>query len=418
MRKLLVSLCICLIVPTVSAQITASSRFKEYKPVTGVDKVFIINGVTGSDVLTYTGTNSPINWYEFSEPTISRSTANQFSPEANTGYILDVDGVQTNIWVVDYQFYKPVVNSLIPVVSTVDQCSQVNLSLDAVIPNITYKSLLGSTYSIPRIFNITYNTLEWDDSSLSWKTVPKTEEVTNPGSTITVKAPYCKTIFTISGDQFPFELGTDSLNFSSAEYTPTAVICKPTSIVSIRESLNEEERPSTATQLTGSAPLDINFLSNANIPFTEFYSWDILKNNVLIVNRTEENQRYTFTDAGKYTVRVTVSNSQKCSYSDSIIITVSESALYVPNVFTPNGDGFNDEFRVAYKSLKSFNAWIYNRWGRKVYYWSDPTKGWDGTINSKKASPGPYFYVINAVGSDGIKYKKTGDINLLRGKTN
>jgi len=87
----------------------------------------------------------------------------------------------------------------------------------------------------------------------------------------------------------------------------------------------------------------------------------------------------------------------------------------VPNVFTPNGDGQNDEFRVAYKSIITFQAWVYNRWGRKVFSWSDPQKGWDGNINGKKATTGPYFYVIKATGSDGVKYLKKGDINLLRG---
>jgi len=90
--------------------------------------------------------------------------------------------------------------------------------------------------------------------------------------------------------------------------------------------------------------------------------------------------------------------------------------LEVPNVFTPNGDGINDEFRVAYQSLTKFEAWIYNRWGRLVYHWNDPQKGWDGNIGGKKAAEGAYFYVIKAVGSDGIKYLKKGDINLLRGK--
>jgi len=110
---------------------------------------------------------------------------------------------------------------------------------------------------------------------------------------------------------------------------------------------------------------------------------------------------------------VTVSNAT-CSYSDSITVTVSTSSIEAPNVFTPNGDGHNDEFRVAYKSIIQFDAWVYNRWGRLVYKWSDPMKGWDGNIGGKKAAAGAYFYVIKAVGADGKKYKLKGDINLLR----
>ena len=121
-------------------------------------------------------------------------------------------------------------------------------------------------------------------------------------------------------------------------------------------------------------------------------------------------------------------------------VAVSESYLAVPNVFTPNGDGKNDEFRVAYRSLKEFHCWVYNRWGKLVYEWDDPAKGWDGTINGRPAAEGAYFYVIRALGTDAAKdaqytmkavynkkklnadesvigvYQMSGDINLLRGK--
>jgi gliding motility-associated-like protein len=109
-------------------------------------------------------------------------------------------------------------------------------------------------------------------------------------------------------------------------------------------------------------------------------------------------------------------------------------------VFTPNGDGTNDEFRVAYRSLREFHCWVYNRWGKLVYEWTDPAKGWDGTIYGKPAAEGAYYYVIRALGTDADKnarytmkavynkkklkadeamigvYQLSGDINLLRGK--
>ena len=118
---------------------------------------------------------------------------------------------------------------------------------------------------------------------------------------------------------------------------------------------------------------------------------------------------------------------------------ISVSDLQVPNVFTPNGDGLNDEFRVQYRSLAEFHCWVYNRWGKLVYEWTDPAKGWDGTINGSPAAEGAYFYVIRARGTDadpkqgyttkaayrraqlnsdkmvGI-YQLSGDINLIRGK--
>ena len=111
----------------------------------------------------------------------------------------------------------------------------------------------------------------------------------------------------------------------------------------------------------------------------------------------------------------------------------------VPNVFTPDRNGQNDEFRVLYKSLATFKCDVYNRWGKLVYSWTDPAEGWNGNIGGRPAAEGAYFYVIRALGTDaakdasfiGIKavytkkklnadesvigvYQMSGDINLLR----
>ncbi len=417
MRKLFISLCFLIIILSAKAQITSNDNPLIYKTFPGIDYLFIFNGIKPTSDLTYTGTFTTINWYKFSDPTNSISNQNYIYPEDGTGYILDVDGVKTTIWVIDYKLYKPVLNSFEPDLTTDTQCEDVTLKLDANIPELKYETSSGVVHILPRIFNVTYQTLEWDDAAQDWKTVSTTQTLTTPATQKTVPAPYCNTTFILSGDQYAAEFQSDSVKIESSLYTPIAVICHMTSIVTLRDATNEAERPVTANQVSGSAPLDMQFLSHANEPVAQFYNWNIYKNNELLITRNDKDIRYTFSDAGTYKIKVTASNST-CSYSDSITVTVSESALQIPNVFTPNGDGFNDEFRVAYKSLISFQCWVYNRWGRKVYYWSDPTKGWDGTINGKKASPGPYFYVINAVGSDGIKYKRSGDINLLRGKEN
>jgi len=79
----------------------------------------------------------------------------------------------------------------------------------------------------------------------------------------------------------------------------------------------------------------------------------------------------------------------------------SESYIKIPNVFTPNGDGSNDYFQVYAKSLKAFEGFIMNRWGKVLYQWDDWTTenaGWDSKIGNDYASPGVYFYVIRYKG--------------------
>ncbi len=98
-------------------------------------------------------------------------------------------------------------------------------------------------------------------------------------------------------------------------------------------------------------------------------------------------------------------------------VRVVPSRLEIANVFTPDGDGINDVFRVESASLRKFHGVIYNRNGRRVFEWTDPKRGWDGKIDGNNdASPGVYFYIITGVGWDDEPYKYTGPLHLFRDK--
>lgn len=208
------------------------------------------------------------------------------------------------------------------------------------------------------------------------------------------------------------------------------------------ERSNERNRPTSQTLIQGSeysGPLEVAFYSNPT-PGAQFYQWKIYKSTELLITRNDRDIRYVFSEPGAYRVVCAVNNQYCTSDSMEVSVQISESYLAVPNVFTPNGDGKNDEFRVAYRSLKEFHCWVYNRWGKLVYEWTDPAKGWDGTINGRPAAEGAYYYVIRALGTDAAKnagysskisytkkklkadesvigiYQMSGDINLLRGK--
>ena len=97
-------------------------------------------------------------------------------------------------------------------------------------------------------------------------------------------------------------------------------------------------------------------------------------------------------------------------------IILAESSLEVPNAFSPNGDGINDYFNVYNaKSIVSFSAAIFNRWGQKLYSWNLDEQGWDGTYNGNPVKAGVYYVVVKAKGADGIEYEYRRDVNLLRG---
>lgn len=371
-------------------------------------KVIIFDSITNTTKIDYSGTNVKFFKYNTSTATFL------LPPDDATGYTIEVNGVITDtIYVIDYHKYKSQPNTCQVISNSGSECEDVTLSLNHTSAELHYFTPNGTNYILPREFSVHYSSKAW--SSEKWvDTTLVYDPITSFPAQLTVTAPLCNTEFILTGDQYGVLLGmSDSIK--STTYNAVAVKCYATSIVTIRDpdANNEDEGPTTPKQVKGSAPMEILFMSNANEPVATYYRWEVFKNNQPLITRSDKDHRYTFTESGSYKVKITASNTN-CSYSDSIPIDISESQLQIPNVFTPNGDGLNDEFRVAYKSIIEFKAWVFNRWGRKVYYWTDPTKGWNGNIGGKEATPGPYFYIVKAVGSDGKKYTRKGDINLLR----
>ncbi len=114
-----------------------------------------------------------------------------------------------------------------------------------------------------------------------------------------------------------------------------------------------------------------------------------------------------------------------CSAQDDVLIEEEEgeqqeittaSKLSFPNAFSPNGDGKNDKFIAKEcQNITEFHAYIFNRWGQKLFDWTDTADGWDGTYNGTPVKEGVYYLLCKAKGSDGTTYNIRKDVNLLRG---
>ena len=92
-----------------------------------------------------------------------------------------------------------------------------------------------------------------------------------------------------------------------------------------------------------------------------------------------------------------------------------QQQLLFPNIFSPNGDGINDEFIFDKNGIKAISVEIYNRWGSLVMNWTDLDKGWDGTGSDGQDLPDAvYFYVLTAEGEDGYFYENKSSITLIR----
>ncbi len=119
---------------------------------------------------------------------------------------------------------------------------------------------------------------------------------------------------------------------------------------------------------------------------------------------------------GNYTVIVT--DSSGCSMADTISIVDLEIDcdffVYLPNAFTPNGDGNNDVFLVRGKGIETLSVSIYNRWGNKVFETEDEIRGWDGTYKGSEQNSGVFVFIVQGTFVNGKAFKESGDVELIR----
>jgi gliding motility-associated-like protein len=125
-------------------------------------------------------------------------------------------------------------------------------------------------------------------------------------------------------------------------------------------------------------------------------------------------------NANRYSVTVTDEISG-CSASDDIIVNVSkERVVFLPNIFTPNGDGQNDVFNVfAGPSVALINNFrVFNRWGETVYaaenFLPGTNSGWNGELDGKRAPDGVYVYYLDVEFIDGRMERFKGDVTLIK----
>ncbi len=376
-----------------------------------------------------------VDWYRLPD-TISpvASGVDYLYAEHGEGYMIKLGELREVFWVFDYDSLRADITA----VDAIFSCTDTELQLEGTIPQMQYTNLQGKRCTYPRQCRVSYMDAMWSSESEAWVDSLAQQE-TDFKQTMVVGASPVATDFTISDPLAALlELTEDSLR--SQLYSPMALKANPLAIVTTRgkegDPSNEVERPIDPSELIRrSAPLIVTFRANALN--ADYYQWNIYRGSDRILQRNEAQHQYTFNEPGNYRAVVGISNSHDCQLdSVEFLISVSESMLTVPNVFTPNGDGMNDEFRVVYRSIKEFHCWVYNRWGHKVYEWTDPAKGWDGTIGGKPAAEGAYYYVIRALGTDAESdymlkpvytkklkkqelpigvYQLSGHINLIRG---
>ncbi len=130
-----------------------------------------------------------------------------------------------------------------------------------------------------------------------------------------------------------------------------------------------------------------------------------------------QSPEHQYTNIGEYEVVLFAKNQYGCTDSSFTRIFVnSELTLYVPNAFSPNGDGHNDVFKPvgdAYLA-DSYEFYIYNRFGNEVFSTTDVNQGWDGKVKGNSVQTGVYLWKVILKDSNGLRKPFTGHVTLIK----
>ena len=193
--------------------------------------------------------------------------------------------------------------------------------------------------------------------------------------------------------------------------------CQASQEVTVIESAPTAEITSSVVQAYTNSPIQLQSTSTAGLfPITS-WNWSFGDGSLSYL----ENPIQSYTQAGNYTITLVVTDEFGCTDTASYSIEFDpDFVFYIPNSFTPDGDGINQVFLPVFSGgidAANYQMLIFNRWGEIIFESQDPTIGWDASfsLNGNPCQASTYTYVVNfKVPSLSEQKTISGHVNLIR----
>ncbi|MCM1483571.1 MAG: gliding motility-associated C-terminal domain-containing protein [Muribaculaceae bacterium] len=395
---------------------------------TGLEGVYVLHSLDGVSVTVSglpSGTNAEWTMFDMRgaayatavEPSLITAGADSSTLshiESDCGYCVTCGDTRVYFWVIDYSRHPVDISAIAP--APEQDCGTATLYAQGSAPRLIYASITGRSYELSRDITVQYSTQRADAQAMIYADIDTVLSIPYISDIIQLPAPLRDTEFHFTADRFLKAWGMEEVITTpmlTATYVETVTQAEQTS-----DTHDNQINADTGGELGGSAPAEITFTAAASSAAI-YREWLLAADPEFydVVLRTSDTEfTYTFTDMGTYYARFSADNaSGSCpAESETYVISIGESDLKCPNAFSPGASkGVNDVWKVSYKSIVEFECYIFNSWGTKLAEFHNPSDGWDGKYRGKLVSPGVYYYVIKARGSDGRVYNLSGDINII-----
>jgi len=346
----------------------------------------------------YVDVNTPINWKNLiPNKTVCRGDAVQFTAQADNG---------TGNYAYNWNPYTYLTG---PTGSV-----QSGVAYGTTIYNVTAYDIACPMYTISQAFTLTVNQPPAPNLSLINNQCEPfcslyNSHIKNQSQTVSYIFNGGNTYYgdsiniCLNAGQYTLDITSTGLNGCTGTYRyPTDIVVYP------KPNADFTWNPSTPNTLSESFVVftPVNQTSTISSYFWDFYGQ---------TTSTLSTPNHQFDKQDNYAITLVLITNHGCMDTITKVITVrDEFLLYVPNAFTPNGDGLNDIFSAKGLGIKSFEMSIYDRWGNQIFQSGDISKAWDGTFKGVLCPDDAYVYKINITDASGKAHTKTGHVTLMK----
>jgi gliding motility-associated-like protein len=177
----------------------------------------------------------------------------------------------------------------------------------------------------------------------------------------------------------------------------------------------------TAPQSTSIFTPTVQYMDESTVSTGSIIKWDWSFGDYLVTMADDSSDQpspsHLFSEVGTYCAALVVTTNGGCTDSTNMCIIIDpEFTFFIPNAFSPNGDGINDEFYGKGDFIKTYEMSIYDRWGNLIFHTDDINTHWDGKAShgSETAQEDVYVYVVKLSDYKEKKHKYIGSVTIVK----